>query len=59
MRPTRFSYFLKDGLRCPRDNLTAYDASYVVIAELLGHPLVTCDGPLFRAPGNRATIELF
>jgi len=42
-----------------RDNLTAYDASYVAIAEAFNCPLLTCDGPLFRAPGNRAKIELF
>ncbi len=41
-----------------RENLTVYDASYVVIAELLGRPLVTCDGPLSRAPGHGAMIEL-
>jgi predicted nucleic acid-binding protein len=42
-----------------RDNLTAYDATYVVIAELRDCSLVTCDGRLSRAPGHRATIELF
>jgi predicted nucleic acid-binding protein len=39
-----------------RANLTAYDATYVGLAELLGVPLVTTDGRLSRAPGVRATI---
>ena len=42
-----------------RDNLKAYDATYVVVAELSGAPLVTCDGRLSRSPGHRARIELF
>lgn len=42
-----------------RGNLTAYDAAYVALAENLGSPLVTCDGRLAAAPGNRAQIELF
>jgi len=42
-----------------RDNLTAYDATFVALAEALGVPLVTCDAPLAAAPGHRARIELF
>lgn len=42
-----------------RGNLTAYDAAYVALAESLAAPLVTCDGRLAAAPGNRAQIELF
>jgi predicted nucleic acid-binding protein len=42
-----------------RGNLTAYDAAYVALAENLESPLVTCDGQLAAAPGNRARIELF
>ena len=41
-----------------RHNLTAYDAVYVVLAEALDAPLVTCDAPLARATGHRARIEL-
>lgn len=41
-----------------RDNLTAYDAVYVSLAEALDAPLVTCDEPLARAPGHRARIEV-
>lgn len=41
-----------------RDNLTAYDASYVALAELLGCALVTGDARLADAPGPRCPIEL-
>lgn len=41
-----------------RDNLTAYDAAYVALSELLDAPLVTTDAKLAGAPGNDATIEL-
>jgi predicted nucleic acid-binding protein len=42
-----------------RDNITAYDAMYVALAEALDAPVVTCDEPLSRAPGHRAKVELF
>lgn len=42
-----------------RYNLSAYDASYIALSEALDVPLVTSDGRLARAPGHRATIELF
>ena len=41
-----------------RDSLTAYDATYVVLAEGLGAPLLTCDGRLARSAGHLARIEL-
>lgn len=41
-----------------RDNLSAYDAMYVALAEGINAPVVTCDGPLAKAPGHRARIEL-
>lgn len=41
-----------------RGNLTTYDACYVALAEALRAPLLTCDGPLSKAPGHRARIEL-
>lgn len=41
-----------------RDNLTAYDAMYVALAEGFDAPVVTCDAPLAKAPGHGATIEL-
>ena len=42
-----------------RHTLTAYDASYVALAELLPAPLVTCDVRLAAAHGHNAEIELF
>ena len=42
-----------------RENLTAYDAAYVALAEVLNAPLVTTDARLAQAPGNRATVELY
>jgi predicted nucleic acid-binding protein len=41
-----------------RGNLTAYDATYVALSELLNAPLLTNDAKLAAAPGNRATIEM-
>ena len=40
-----------------RDNLTAYDAVYVALAELLVAPLLTLDARLVRSRGHRATVE--
>jgi predicted nucleic acid-binding protein len=41
-----------------RNNLTAYDAVYVALAEALDAPLLTRDRRLANAAGHRATIEL-
>lgn len=41
-----------------RGNLSAYDAMYVALAELLDAPLLTADATLARAPGIHATIDL-
>lgn len=41
-----------------RDNLTAYDAAYVALAEALDAPLLTRDRRLAGAAGIRARIEL-
>jgi predicted nucleic acid-binding protein len=41
-----------------RHNLTAYDAAYIALAEVLHARLVTCDRALASAPGHRATIEV-
>jgi len=41
-----------------RENVTAYDAMYVVLAEALDATVVTCDAPLAEAPGHRARIEV-
>jgi len=41
-----------------RANLTAYDATYVALAELLDAALVTADEKLAGAPGLRCTVEV-
>lgn len=41
-----------------RANLTAYDAWYVALAEVLDCPVLTLDHRLARAPGVRCTMEL-
>ncbi len=41
-----------------RNNLTAYDASYVALAELLGATLVTTDARMSRAPQLRCAVEV-
>ena len=41
-----------------RENITAYDAMYVALAEALDALIVTCDAPLAKAPGHRAHIEV-
>ena len=41
-----------------RRNVSAYDAAYVALAEVLDAPLLTCDRRLKRASGTRAQIEV-
>jgi predicted nucleic acid-binding protein len=41
-----------------RDNLTAYDAAYVALAEALDVPLVTCDRKLASPGSHRARVEV-
>lgn len=40
-----------------RQNISAYDAGYVALAESLRIPLLTRDARLSRASGHTATIE--
>lgn len=40
-----------------RENVTAYDAMYIALAEALEATMITCDSPLSKAPGHRARIE--
>jgi predicted nucleic acid-binding protein len=49
---------LLDRVWALRQNLTAYDAVYVALAEALDATLLTCDGKLARVPGIRTRIEL-
>lgn len=39
-----------------RENLSAYDATYVALAEMLDCHLMTADAKLARAPGPRCAI---
>lgn len=56
---TRYpSYPFLDRVWQLRDNLSAYDATYVALAELLDCDLVTADARLSRAPGIRCTIRV-
>jgi predicted nucleic acid-binding protein len=41
-----------------RQNVTAYDAVYLALAESLDAPVVTCDRPFGAARGHRARIEV-
>ena len=41
-----------------RDNLSAYDAAYVALAEIIDCPLVTADARLSRAPGLRCAVTV-
>ena len=41
-----------------RDNVTAYDAAYVALAELLAAPVITCDAKLAAASGTRCAFDL-
>ena len=40
-----------------RENVSAYDAMYVALAEALEAPMVTCDGALARTAGHRVRVE--
>ncbi|HKY20149.1 MAG TPA: type II toxin-antitoxin system VapC family toxin [Vicinamibacterales bacterium] len=41
-----------------RNNLTAYDAAYLALAEVLDAPLITCDGKMAAASGHHAVVEV-
>lgn len=51
-------HFLLPRVWALRNNLTAYDAVYVALAEALGAPLLTRDRRLAGAAGHRARIEV-
>jgi predicted nucleic acid-binding protein len=41
-----------------RANLSAYDAAYVALAEVIDAPLVTLDAALAASPGHEAEVRL-
>ena len=49
---------LLDRVWALRQNLSAYDAVYVALAEALDTTVLTCDARLARAPGVAGRIEL-
>ncbi len=60
LRITRYPHFvLLPRIWQLRNNLSAYDAAYVALAEKLGARLLTRDARLASAPGHTAPIELF
>jgi predicted nucleic acid-binding protein len=42
-----------------RENVTAYDAAYLALAEVLTAPLVTCDARLAASPRHTAKVEVY
>jgi predicted nucleic acid-binding protein len=60
VRVTRYAPFLLlKRIWQLRQNLTAYDAAYVALAEELKAPLITRDQRVAAAPGHAAMIEVF
>jgi predicted nucleic acid-binding protein len=56
---TRYPVFsLLDRIWALRDNVSAYDGSYVALAESLDCALVTADRRLAAAPGARCPITV-
>lgn len=56
---TRYPVFsLLERVWSLRTSLSAYDATYVALAELLDCALVTADKRLARAPGSRCPITV-
>ena len=56
---TRYPVFsLLDRVWELRDNISAYDASYVALAERLDCTLLTADGRLAGSPGVRCPITV-
>jgi predicted nucleic acid-binding protein len=52
------SFSMFDRIWELRDNVSAYDAAYVALAEIIECPLVTADARLTRAPGLRCAITV-
>ena len=59
LRLTRYSHtIMLPRIWELRENVTAYDAAYIALAEALEAPLVTRDAKLAQAPGHYAIVEL-
>jgi predicted nucleic acid-binding protein len=59
LRMQRYSHAnLLERIWSLRNNLSAYDASYVALAESLEAPLLTLDARIAKAPGHRAKVEV-
>jgi predicted nucleic acid-binding protein len=60
LRVTRYAPVLfLDRIWQLRQNLSAYDAAYVALAEELKAPLITRDQRIAAVPGHAAMIEVF
>jgi predicted nucleic acid-binding protein len=56
---TRYAVFsLLERVWALRENVSAYDGSYVALAESLGCALLTADQRLARAPGVRCSVTV-
>jgi predicted nucleic acid-binding protein len=49
---------LLDRMWALRDNVAAYDAAYVALAEQLAAPVITCDAKLAAASGTQCVFDL-
>jgi predicted nucleic acid-binding protein len=59
MAVTRHSSFaMFDRIWELRENVSAYDAAYVALAEIIECPLVTADARLSQAPGLRCAVTV-
>ena len=60
LRMTRYApEFLLQRIWQLRQNLSAYDAAYVSLAERLRAPLITRDRRIASAPGHTAIVDVF
>lgn len=60
LRLTRYPHFIfLPHIWQLRNNLSAYDAAYVALADKLGATLVTRDARLASAPARGLNVELF
>jgi predicted nucleic acid-binding protein len=60
LRVTRYApVLLLNRIWRLRQNLSAYDAAYIALAEELKAPLITRDQKLAAAPGHAAAVEVF